>query len=604
MVFADPILPITLLATDVPADILDISLALYRGDGVEVTPFPFVVSGPATELTGTWTKQWQWKITGIADLAPGDYTILARVWDEDGGSTSSVPIGIQVVQEDAIATYTGVQFVATSSIRTGNATIELRATVQDITAVLGHFDWDPWAGDIRHARVTFIHAATGLPVAPDATGLPVALVDPADRTTGIAAYSWAVNIGDADSVDYGILVRVETGLHSTIVAPSYYFSADDGDYVVVTVSEPLNHAVTGGGYFINEHVAGLYAPDPGLPTNYGFNVKYIPRGAHVQGHVNIILRREGRIYQIKSEAPDYLAVDPNDPRKAEFVAKATLNEVTDPDNPVALFDSLTLIASITDNGEPGFNDTIGLTLLNGNTLLFSSCWDGVNTVERLIDGGNLVVHAELGRTGPPAGGMPTHAASVADLSNVELPTDDLSEDRLGSDIGGGLFLDGDAAGYGWSVDTSQAGGGRGKVDLLGTRPGFLVHQGSLAWVTQRGRESFSANDQPYGNELARKRLLTPSADSTKKYLAGCLSGLTHELGHLLGLGHDVMGADLSPGKDASDSRADVDNAGRQVDRAFAAWQRRRTGEYLADQWLGDSLLDEDLLDAIARGTSD
>ena len=37
-----------------------------------------------------------------------------------------------------------------------------------------------------------------------------------------------------------------------------------------------------------------------------------------------------------------------------------------------------------------------------------------------------------------------------------------------------------------------------------------------------GRESFSGNDLPYGNELARKRLPTPSADSTKKDLAGCL----------------------------------------------------------------------------------
>ncbi len=34
-------------------------------------------------------------------------------------------------------------------------------------------------------------------------------------------------------------------------------------------------------------------------------------------------------------------------------------------------------------------------------------------------------------------------------------------------------------------------------------------------VTQRGRKSFSGDDQPLEDELARKRLPTPSADFTK-----------------------------------------------------------------------------------------
>jgi hypothetical protein len=32
------------------------------------------------------------------------------------------------------------------------------------------------------------------------------------------------------------------------------------------------------------------------------------------------------------------------------------------------------------------------TLYNGNTLLFSSNWDGAKTVESTLGGGNLVVH--------------------------------------------------------------------------------------------------------------------------------------------------------------------------------------------------------------------
>ncbi len=47
---------------------------------------------------------------------------------------------------------------------------------------------------------------------------------------------------------------------------------------------------------------------------------------------------------------------------------------------------------MTDKGEPGSNDTIGITLWNGNTLVFSSEWTGAKTLEKQIDGGNLVVH--------------------------------------------------------------------------------------------------------------------------------------------------------------------------------------------------------------------
>jgi hypothetical protein len=48
--------------------------------------------------------------------------------------------------------------------------------------------------------------------------------------------------------------------------------------------------------------------------------------------------------------------------------------------------------TLTDKGEPGSSDSIGFTLWNGNTLLFSSEWTGSKTDEKRLDGGNLVVH--------------------------------------------------------------------------------------------------------------------------------------------------------------------------------------------------------------------
>jgi hypothetical protein len=77
---------------------------------------------------------------------------------------------------------------------------------------------------------------------------------------------------------------------------------------------------------------------------------------------------------------------------ANFRSKANLIDITDPLNPVVIAGNLSLQVTMTDRGEPGSNDTIGITLYKGNTLLFSSEWNGAKTVEATLTGGNLVVH--------------------------------------------------------------------------------------------------------------------------------------------------------------------------------------------------------------------
>jgi hypothetical protein len=47
---------------------------------------------------------------------------------------------------------------------------------------------------------------------------------------------------------------------------------------------------------------------------------------------------------------------------------------------------------MTDKGEPGGYDTIGITLWNkSGGLWFASTWDGTKTLEQLLGGGNLAV---------------------------------------------------------------------------------------------------------------------------------------------------------------------------------------------------------------------
>ena len=77
---------------------------------------------------------------------------------------------------------------------------------------------------------------------------------------------------------------------------------------------------------------------------------------------------------------------------ADFRSKANLTNITNPLAPIPVGSNLALQITMTDRGSPGSTDTIGISLRSGNTLLFSSEWNGSTTVEATLDGGNLVVH--------------------------------------------------------------------------------------------------------------------------------------------------------------------------------------------------------------------
>jgi hypothetical protein len=95
---------------------------------------------------------------------------------------------------------------------------------------------------------------------------------------------------------------------------------------------------------------------------------------------------------------------------------------------------------------------------------------------------------------------------------------------------------------------------------VSTRPGaFCQSRWRCAGMRPRARESFSANDQPHGNRLTRKRLPTPgSVDSTKNYLAGCLLAFL-----------------TRPSHSRCDDKAGVKRGG--IDRHLRFGRRNRTG---------------------------
>ena len=261
-----------------------------------------------------------------------------------------------------------------------SASVLLRATVLDSSIVPGSGDTEP--GDIRNATVTFKEGATTL-----CGPLAVALIN-GDTRTGTANCSATLGLG-AHQID--------------VFVNNYYTGSTSA---LVEIAQPDGSFITGGGFLTIGRSAGSYAADTGSKMNFGFNVNYKNR-RNLQGHANLIFRAGGHTYQIKSTAINSLGIALRSATGnstcsgppsatcfgiADFRSKANLTDVTNPQAPVSLGGNLTLQITLTDKGEPGSTDTIGITLWDGNKLVFSSEWKGSKTTEMTLGGGNLVVH--------------------------------------------------------------------------------------------------------------------------------------------------------------------------------------------------------------------
>ncbi|RDB06629.1 beta strand repeat-containing protein [Runella aurantiaca] len=309
--------------------------------------------------------------------APGNYTVASAFAGDGiyGASSDSDPFAIN--KENAVATYTGAMFASTANSTSSIATVTLAATIQDITAVNGDANYDAYAGDI--AKATFAFRIVEGNITIPAT---IGYVTPGDTKTGTATATFSANIGNASSESYTVQLLIN----------GYYTGQN---YEVITVSKPLNDFITGGGYLILASSAGVKAGDNGTRNNFGFNVKYNKSGKNLQGNINTIVRRmEGGVmhyYQVKGNAMTSLAVQPTTAGgTATFNGKANIQDITDPLNVIAVDGNATLQVEMTDNGEPGSTDMIGITVWNkSGGLWFASNWNGAKTMQQTLGGGNL-----------------------------------------------------------------------------------------------------------------------------------------------------------------------------------------------------------------------
>jgi hypothetical protein len=204
--------------------------------------------------------------------------------------------------------------------------------------------------------------------------------------------SFRADIGNTNSGTYEVDINVNG---------NYIGSLTDQ---LVTVSKPLGDFISGGGHITATSAmpsAGKYKADLGSVTNFGFNVKFNKSGTNLQGGMNIIVRSSGKVYHYKVNSMSYLGVTLNDANamcangtkgsSAIFQAKANLQDITNPSQPWSMGGNLSVEVRLKDKCEPGKNnDMISITIKNGTELLYSSYSSGGQTLDRTIDGGNLV----------------------------------------------------------------------------------------------------------------------------------------------------------------------------------------------------------------------
>jgi hypothetical protein len=325
------------------------------------------------------------------NTTPATYTITPSGLNSSNYAITFKTGTLTETQEDARATYAGTLFASTSSSTSSTATVTLSATIQDITAVTADPAYDPYPGDIRNAKVTFVNRDVPDNTNPYgfqiiATNLVPGLVNASDMKTGTVTCNWSVNIGSNDSQQYTI----------GIIVTNYYTRNNSTDDTVITVSKAVPGSITGGGYLVMQSSAGLYPGGVGTKNNFGFNVKNASNSP--KGNINTIIRNSGRTYQIKGNAMTSLSINTvitgtHPYPTATFNGKANIQDITNPLAPISIDGNATLQVTMTDKGEPGSSDTIAITVWNkSGGLWFSSNWTGTQTIEQILGGGNLQVH--------------------------------------------------------------------------------------------------------------------------------------------------------------------------------------------------------------------
>ncbi len=369
--YSDPMAPVNIVATD-PDSLGSQLTATAAGLPAGATLTSGTVSGPTAD-PGMHT----WTVGGTITAAPGTYPVTVTVTDEAGASAST-SFDIVVAQEPDIEIgYEGDEITFVPAKKHSEKVL-LRATIQET---------DGSIGDVRNATITFMEGSTVL-----CGPLPVSLQN-GNLANGVASCTVVLGIG-MHNID--------------IVVDGYYTGTEDQ---VVEVAEPDDAYIAASGETVMTSSAGIYKVTTNSKMGFGLSVKYRDgkrdwrKKESLSGHADIVFKSGGHTYLIKSDDFESLGVDFEKPNGAscngptsskcyglaDFRMTAKLVDVTKWWKTSTVASRLSLRVTLTDRGSHGTKDSIGVTLWNGSKLLFSSKWNGSETVEQTLKSGKVYV---------------------------------------------------------------------------------------------------------------------------------------------------------------------------------------------------------------------
>jgi hypothetical protein len=273
-----------------------------------------------------------WTVSGTTTAKPGDYPVSVTVTDDSGVAGKST-FTIKVTPEDSQVTYTGDSLVYGDSVL-------FRATVRDTT--------DASPGDVRTGTVTF--SAGGKTLC--STGLGLLGTAATDASGSCSA---KLPIGAQD-------VKVSVGGNYTGTATAR-----------VETARSQNRAVLGAGTLTAAKSAGAYAATPGSKVDFSV---LLAHRSNTTGLATVAFQSGGKRYQILSSSFD------------SFGARSN---VLDTRGKAALYDNGRLVASGLTLQLSTHGNSVAITLLAGDKLLFSSDWTGARTEEIPLSRGTVLI---------------------------------------------------------------------------------------------------------------------------------------------------------------------------------------------------------------------
>lgn len=324
------------------------------------------------------------------------------------GSTDSDPFTV-TCEDDISVTTDNNETYFTANPTTGKGDVWFRAYVVET---------DDSPGNIANAKIDFMNELSS----------PPSVINPAPAlVTPIAGEQKVVSVYTLSDYQLNNTEMTTTGGHAWLVRAqtgtgSYYCGKDEGEPVVFVLAMPGGDFVTGGGKYIHTQSAGVYAATAGTWMNFGFNMKWNKSGKNLQGNINVVFRTGSKIYHIKSNAINALAVSQITQGGLTYntgimTTKANLTDITDPLNPLntPYGGNLNLKVVVWDatsvNGGSADKITVELTASDNTTLIYSSYASGINLAD-VIKGGNINVRNTSGIYVPPTCGAPTNVLAT------------------------------------------------------------------------------------------------------------------------------------------------------------------------------------------------